>query len=206
VPVDSEPRVFVVDDDPAVLRAVERLLRASGLVVESFTSPAFFLTRLPYEGPACVVLDMRMPELNGLQVQGALESTGIQTIFLSGTSDVPTAAQALRKGAVDFLVKPVDEAVLLGAISRALAVSADSRRQQRQEAEYKKRLARLTKRERQVCDLVAAGMMNKQIAYELGRSERTIKVHRARVMQKLEVDSVAALVWLLARLVKTSVS
>lgn len=206
MPVDSEPRVFVVDDDPAVLRAVERLLRASGLVVESFTSPAFFLTRLPYEGPACVVLDMRMPELNGLQVQGALESTGIQTIFLSGTSDVPTAAQALRKGAVDFLVKPVDEAVLLGAISRALAVSADSRRQQRQEAEYKKRLARLTKRERQVCDLVAAGMMNKQIAYELGRSERTIKVHRARVMQKLEVDSVAALVWLLARLVKTSVS
>lgn len=193
--------MFVVDDDPAVLRAIERLLHSAGLTVEAFASPASFLTRLPYEGPACVVLDMRMPELTGLDVQDAIAARcpGIHAIFLSGASDVPTAAKALRNGAVDFLVKPIDDGQLLDAVTRALVASADVRRQQLEVSECVSRLARLTRRERQVCDLVAAGLLNKQIASELGTSEKTIKVHRARVMRKLDVRSVAGLVWLLSR-------
>ncbi|HEX7070074.1 MAG TPA: response regulator [Rhodothermales bacterium] len=191
-----------MDDDVSVLRAVERLLRTSGITVEAFTSPAAFLKRLPYDGPACVVLDMRMPGLSGLDVQGqiALTSIGMSTIFLSGASDVPTAAKALRKGAVDFLVKPVDAQELLDAVSRALAASADNLKRRREQSEYRSRLARLTRREREVCELVATGLLNKQIAHALGTSEKTIKVHRARVMHKLEVDSVAGLVWLLSRM------
>lgn len=200
--MEPEPRVFVVDDDVSVLRALERLLRSSGFTVETFLSPSSFLERLPYDGVACLVLDMRMPELSGLDVQGAIatRAPAMPTVFLSGTSDVHAAATAMRKGAVDFLVKPIDEPELIEAVSRALATAAESVRRRREEAEYAQRLARLTKRERQVCDLVARGLLNKQIAYELGTSEKTIKVHRARVMQKLEVDSVAALVWLLSRL------
>ena len=200
--MDPDPRVFVVDDDPSVLRAVERLLRSSGFTVETFSSPASFLDRLPYEGVACAVLDMRMPDLSGLDVQRAIATRApeMPTVFLSGASDVPTAAAAMRKGALDFLVKPVEEAELLDAVSRALAASAESLRHRREQAEGRRRLERLTPRERQVCDLVARGMLNKQIACELGTSEKTVKVHRARVMNKMEVDSVAALVWLLSRL------
>jgi FixJ family two-component response regulator len=199
--MDPAPRVFVVDDDLSVLRAVERLLRSSGFTVETFTSPKSFLERLPYDGPACLVLDMRMPELSGLDVQGtmALRAVTMPIVFLSGLSDVPAAAKAMRTGAVDFLVKPVDEVELLDAVSRALVTAEASERRRREEEDFSRRLSRLTKRERQVCDLVAAGLLNKQIAYELGVSEKTIKVHRGRVMHKLEVESVAALVWLLSR-------
>ena len=202
--MEPQPRVFVVDDDPGVLRALERLLRASGFTVEAFSSPASFLERLPYDGVACLVLDMRMPELSGLDVQGAVATMApaIPTVFLSGASDVPMVATAMRKGAVDFLVKPMDETELIAAVSRALTASAETVGRRRELAEYSRRLAKLTRRERQVCDLVARGLLNKQIAYELGTSEKTIKVHRARVMHKLEVDSVAALVWLLSRLPK----
>jgi FixJ family two-component response regulator len=205
---DAAPRVFVVDDDPSIVRALERLLRSSGFTVEAFTSPASFLERLPYEGVACVVLDMRMPDLSGLDVQGAIarKAPGMPTVFLSGASDVPTAAAAMRKGALDFLVKPIDETELIEAVSRALVAAAENASRRHAEIDYSRRMARLTKRERQVCELVAQGLLNKQIAGELGTSEKTIKVHRARVMQKLEVDSVAALVWLLARLPKTQAS
>lgn len=203
--MEPEPRVFVVDDDSSVLRALSRLLRSSGFTVETFTSPLSFLERLPYEGVACLLLDMRMPELSGLDVQGAiaLKAPTIATIFLSGASDVPVAAMAMRKGALDFLVKPIDETALLDAVSRALAAAAENVRRRRQETEYNRRLARLTTRERQVCDLVARGLLNKQIAYVLGTSEKTVKVHRARVLHKLEVDSVAGLVWLLSGLPKS---
>jgi len=121
-------------------------------------------------------------------------------VFFSGASDVPTTARAMRQGAVDFLVKPVDEAELLGAVSRALAAAVENRRRGREAEQSSTRLARLTRRERQVCELVARGLLNKQIAFELGASEKTIKVHRGRVMRKLEVESVAELVWLLSRL------
>jgi FixJ family two-component response regulator len=143
-----------------------------------------------------------MPELNGLDVQEWLRFKGITipTVFLSGAADVPTTALAMRKGAVDFLVKPVDEGELLAAVSRALAAAVEDRRRLREAEQSRARLARLTRREREVCELVARGLLNKQIAYELGASEKTIKVHRGRVMRKLEVDSVAELVWLLSRL------
>ncbi|HXE81199.1 MAG TPA: response regulator [Vicinamibacterales bacterium] len=202
--MDSCPRVFVVDDDVSVLRAVGRLLRSSGFVVETFASPASFLERLPYDGVACLILDMRMPGLSGLDVQKevAAHAPSMPTLFLSGASDVNSAATAMRKGAVDFLVKPIDAAQLVEAVSRALAAGAEALRRRREEEEYSRRFARLTKRERQVCDLVVQGKLNKQIAYELGTSEKTVKVHRARVMQKLEVDSVAALVWMVSRLRK----
>ena len=200
--MDPETRVFVVDDDRALLTAIERVLTSSGYQVQTFTSPAFFMEQLPYDGPACLILDLRMPELSGLDVQEWLAFKGITvpTVFLSGASDVPTTARAMRKGAVDFLVKPVDEDELLTAVSRALAKAVASRRRHREEEESIERIARLTKRERQVCELIARGLLNKQIASELGTSEKTIKVHRGHVMRKLEVDSVAGLVWLLSRL------
>jgi FixJ family two-component response regulator len=189
--MEAAPRVFVVDDDPSVVRAIERLLRSSGFVVETFTSPASFLERLPYDGVACVVLDMRMPNLSGLDVQGAIASKAptMPAVFLSGASDVPTAATAMRKGALDFLVKPIDETELIDAVSRALAAAAESVTRRQEETEVSQRLARLTKRERQVCELVAQGLLNKQIAYELGVSEATIKAHVSAILLKLNVDS-----------------
>jgi FixJ family two-component response regulator len=195
--VDSDPRIFVVDDDRALLTAIERVLSSSGYRVQTFTSPAFFIEQLPYDdGPACLVLDLRMPELTGLDVQEWLLFKGIAmpTVFLSGAGDVPSTARAMRKGAVDFLVKPVDEGELLAAVSRALATAVESRRRSREAAQSNERLARLTRRERQVCELVARGLLNKQIAYELGASEKTIKVHRGRVMRKLEVGRGAGVV------------
>jgi FixJ family two-component response regulator len=202
--MDLEPRVFVVDDDPICLRAVERLLRSHGFVVDTFASPKEFLERPFYDGPACLILDLSMPELSGLDVQEAmiLSTQTMPTIFLSGTSNVEATAKAMRKGALDFLVKPVDDVALVDAVGRGLDASAAVRERRREEHQVLERLALLTRRERQVCDLIAKGLLNKQIAYELGTAEKTVKVHRGRVMRKLEVDSVAALVWLLSRVPK----
>jgi FixJ family two-component response regulator len=199
--MDAEPRVYVVDDDLTVLRAVDRLLRSSGFTVQTFDSPSTFLGRLPYDGPACLVLDLRMPDLSGLDVQErlALQATPMPIVFFSGASDVSATAKAMRRGALDFLVKPVDDQTLVETVARALDVAVDRWRHRREQEEVRARFARLTKRERQVCDLVARGLLNKQIAYALGTSEATIKVHRGRVMKKLEVDSLAALVLLASR-------
>jgi FixJ family two-component response regulator len=199
--MSAELRVFVVDDDPAVLRALERLLRSSGFETQAFSSPRLFLDNATCDGPACVILDVRMPELNGLDVQELLarKSPSVPIIFLSGATDVPATVRAMRCGAIDFLLKPVDEAQLLAAVTRALAASTDYVRRDQELAETLEMFSRLTRRERQVCDLVACGLLNKQIAYELGTSEKTVKVHRGRVMRKLKVSSVAELVWLLAR-------
>jgi FixJ family two-component response regulator len=198
--LSDDSRVFVVDDDRALLRALERVLSANGYRVETFTSPTAFLARPPCDRVSCVLLDLLLPELSGLDVQDALSRNEVFTpiIFLSGYGDVPVTARAMRQGAIDFLVKPVDHTMLLDAVERALSRSRELLRRatiQRQTAE---RLARLTRRERQVCDLVVRGLLNKQIAYELGTSEKTVKVHRGRVMHKLEVDSVAALVRLMS--------
>jgi FixJ family two-component response regulator len=198
--MDEEPRVFVIDDDPAVLRALERLLRSNGFPVEAYTSASAFFERPAYNGAACVLLDLRMPGLSGLDVQEELarKDMSMPIVFLSGQGDVPSTARAMKEGAVDFLVKPVDETQLLDAIARALSRAVDLRRERREEQDAQERLARLTKREREVCDLVARGLLNKQIAFELGTSEKTVKVHRGRMMHKLEVNSVAALVRLLS--------
>jgi FixJ family two-component response regulator len=198
--MDTDMRVFVVDDDPLTGRGIERLLRAVGFGVEVFTSASAFLARPAYGGLACVLLDLRMPGLDGLGVQDAMRRGGqiLPIVFLSGEGDVPSTARAMRDGAVDFLVKPVDEPVLLEALRRA-RIAAETRRRERDEDSHARAgLARLTHRERAVCDLVAMGMLNKQIAAKLGTTDGTVKVHRGRVMRKLQVDSVAALVRLLA--------
>jgi FixJ family two-component response regulator len=198
--MDSVLQVFAVDDDPIVLRAIERMLRLHNIAVEGFTSPEAFLARPPYDGISCLLLDLKMPGMTGLDVQTALSGKGISMpiIFLSAQSDVPSTVLAMRGGAVDFLEKPVDEDQLLAAIERARLQCEAMRQQQRRQKDAEARLARLTKREREVCDLVAAGLLNKQIAHELGMSEKTVKVHRGRLTRKLDVDSVAALVRLLS--------
>jgi len=192
-------RVFVVDDDPRVLRSVERVLRANGFDVAAYTCPLAFLERLPHDGPGCVLLDLVMPGLSGLDVQMAVAArdSALPVIFLSGHSDVATTARAMRSGAVDFLVKPIDESDLLDAIARAGARALALQQQHRTARDADTRFARLTRREQQVSELVACGLPNKQIASRLGIVEKTIKVHRGRAMHKLEVSSVAALVRLL---------
>jgi len=198
--MDSVLQVFAVDDDPIVLRAIERMLRLHSIAVEGFTSPEAFLARPPYDGVACVLLDLKMPGMTGLDVQTAMMGKGISMpiIFLSAQSDVPSTVRAMRGGAVDFLEKPVDEDQLLAAIERARVECVAMRQERHRQHDAEVRLARLTKREREVCDLVAAGLLNKQIAHQLGMSEKTVKVHRGRVTRKLDVDSVAALVRLLS--------
>jgi FixJ family two-component response regulator len=200
--MDEKPRVFVIDDDPLVLKAIERMLRANGFPVEAFSSPAAFLARPPYDGLACLLLDLQMPGLNGLDVQETMTNRGVThpIIFFSGQGDVPSTVRAMREGAVDFLVKPLDEPQLLEAIQRAGVRAAALELQRQSGREVEARVARLTKREREVCELVAQGLLNKQIAYELGTGEKVVKVHRGRAMRKLEIDSVAALVKLLSQL------
>ena len=176
------------------------MLRVNNFSVEGFTSPTAFLERTPYDGAACLLLDLKMPGLTGLDVQGEMSRRGIQMpiVFLSAEGDVPSTAKAMREGAIDFLVKPVDAPQLLEALERARLQAVARRQQASLELETQQRLSRLTKREREVCELVAQGLLNKQIAFELGMSEKTVKVHRGRVTRKLNVDSVAALVRLMS--------
>ena len=204
--MDLKPHVFVIDDDAIVLKALERLLRSNGFTVETFTSPTAFLERPPYDGLACMLLDLRMPGLSGLDLQETMSRKGVSIpiVFLSAAADVRSTTQAMREGAVDFLIKPVDEPQLFDAIRRACARATTMQQQRRAERDTEERLSRLTRREREVCDLVARGLPNKEIAYELGTSEKTVKTHRGRVMRKLEVDSVAALVRLILMSDRTS--
>jgi FixJ family two-component response regulator len=197
----EQPRVFVIDDDSQVRSSLKFLLESAGLTTEVFSSAKTFLERPGYDGPSCLVLDLQMPGSSGLEVQEHLAQAGlsIPIVFLSGHADVPSTAKAMRDGAVDFLVKPVDDSRLLDAVNRALTRGAGERETRRANSESAARVARLTKRERQVIGLVAHGLLNKQIAYELKISEETVKVHRGHAMRKLEVDSVPSLVRLLDR-------
>ena len=192
--------VFIVDDDEDVLRALGRVLRHAGLQVETFTSASAFLRRPLSDVPSCLILDLKLPDVNGLQLQEAMAQANIHMpiVFVSGRGDVASTASAMRYGAVDFLEKPVDDSALIDAVSRALEQDAAQRLRHRQESGARERLARLTPREYDVCRLVARGLLNKQIADELGVSEQTVKIHRGRVMHKLEVGSVAELVRLLS--------
>ena len=197
----EQSRIFVIDDDSQVRSSLKFLFESAGLGVETFASALAFLRRPVHDGPSCVVLDLRMPHLNGLQAQEHLVQAGrsIPILFLSGHADVQSTAKAMRDGAVDFLVKPVDDSQLLDAVSRALALDAEARQRRREQSESAARVARLTAREREVIDLVARGLLNKQIAYELGISSETVKVHRGHAMRKLGVHSVPALLRLLDR-------
>jgi RNA polymerase sigma factor (sigma-70 family) len=198
----TEGIVFVVDDDDAVRRALERLIRSVGLSVETFASAQDILHRKPPAVPACVVTDVRMPGLSGLDLQTELAKAGfaMPIIFMTGHGTVPMTVRAMKAGAVDFLQKPVDEQQLLDAIHQALERAGREREQHSEHEEIQKRVDTLTAREREVFELVVSGLLNKQIAAELGASEKTIKVHRGRVMQKMEADSLADLVRMAERL------
>ena len=202
-PVNSGvPTIFVVDDDPAVLKSLGRLLRSAGLNVETCNSPQDFLARHNPAMPGCLVLDVAMPGLNGLEVQQALAAIGDERpiVFLTGHGDIPTSVEAMKRGAVDFLTKPVNAVDLLRAIHSAIVKDSVRRLERDEVEEFKQRLATLTPREREVLPYVISGRPNKQIAGELGTAEKTIKVHRARVMEKMKVQSVAELVRLAERL------
>jgi RNA polymerase sigma factor (sigma-70 family) len=189
-------KVFIVDDDPVFSTSLLRLLRAAGISAEAFGSARELLARAVSEGPACALVDLRMPEVDGLELQDALDRTArkLPVIFISGAGEVSDSVKAMRAGAIDFLTKPVNEAQLLDAINRALAEDERQREERRLRADARQRLNRLTPRETQVCHLVEQGLLNKQVAAELGLSEPTVKAHRQQVMSKLKVDSVAALV------------
>lgn len=198
----KEPVIFVVDDDPSVLRSMERLLSAAGYAVEAFASPRVFLERAPADRPGCVIVDLRMPDMSGLDLQEALlrRDFALPVIFLTGHGDVRNSVQAMKAGAIDFLSKPCEDTDLLDAVSRALARDAEARDARARKEAVRLRYEVLTPREREVCELVAKGLLNKQIAAELGTVEKTIKVHRGRVMKKLGLDSVADLVRLVDQL------
>jgi FixJ family two-component response regulator len=188
--------VHIVDDDAAVLKALSRMLAARGYDVRTFASAAEFLAGHEPAVQGCVVLDVSMPGLTGLQLQQAMRDGDIDRpiIFLTGRGDIPTSVRAMKAGAADFLTKPVSEKDLLGAIERTREREASAAHQRRDLQDIRARLASLTPREREVLTLVVAGRLNKQIAFELGAAEKTIKVHRGRVMEKMGARSVVELV------------
>lgn len=188
--------VFIVDDDADVRRALQRLLRSAAYETRAFGSAADFLAAHDPGIVGCVILDLAMPELNGLEVQAALTTSGCHRpiIFLSGNGSIATSVSAMRAGAVNFLTKPVENSELFAAVEEALSIDVAERRMESLRHAAAERLGTLTPRERQVLDHVVAGRLNKQIAADLGTVEKTIKVHRARVMQKMGTRSLAELV------------
>lgn len=196
MPENRQPTVFVVDDDPAVLDSLSLLVRSIGLRVETFSSAREFLDAYDPERPGCLVLDVRMPGMSGLELQGRLERLGstLPIVFVTAFGDIPMAVRAVKAGAVDFIQKPFRDQELLEKIGRAIAENARLREESSAVERVAARIGSLTPREREVMALVAAGKSNKAIARELGLSQRTVEVHRARVMEKMEADSLADLV------------
>ena len=190
------PIIHVVDDDESFRTALVRMLRAANYEVRTYANAGDFLLRPPEAAPGCILLDVRMPGPSGLTLQEALvaQPEPLPVIFLSGHGDVPTAVRAMKSGAVDFLTKPVERKALLEAIERALARDAQARAARQRLRAWRNRYNGLTAREVEIFERVVSGKMNKEIADELGAAERTIKAHRANVMEKMEAGSVAELV------------
>jgi len=188
--------VFVVDDDPSVRKSLTRVIASAGYAVETFVSASEFLERAPTTGPCCLVLDVRMPGVTGMDLQSTLAQAAhrIPVVFITGHGDVAMGVAAMKAGAVDFLTKPFASKDLLGAIQRAVERDTRTLGTEARTGEIQARVETLTRRERQVFALVVTGMLNKQIAAELGVVEKTVKVHRARVMDKMRAGSVAELV------------
>ena len=200
---EYQPKIFVVDDDRSILKSLKRLLQSNGYEVETFPSAQEFM-EFDYEskGPACLILDVMMPKMSGLDLQETILSWDISVpiVFITALHDVPTSVNAMKKGAVDFLTKPFKEADLLNAVQSALQKDLKIRGAANELTNLKRRFALLTRRERQVLSYVVGGKLNKQIAFELDISERTVKAHRAQVMEKMEVTSLAALVRIAGKL------
>lgn len=193
---EQKSTVFIVDDDQAIRHAMEFLMRSVGLDHEIFHSADDFLASFADEKPGCLVLDIRMPGLGGLELQEKLIEMGstLPIIFITGHGDVPMAVDAMQKGAIDFIQKPFRDQDLLDRIGEALKTDQERRTERQEHAEVQTRIDRLTKREHEVLDLVVTGKPNKVIAYELGVSQRTVEIHRARVMEKMQARSLADLV------------
>lgn len=194
--VPANSLVFAIDDDPSVRKALSRMLRVAGYQSEIFESASDFLQRKQHTGPTCVIVDVRMPGIGGMDLQASLiqHDREEQLVFITGHGDVSMCAQAMKAGAVDFLSKPIRSDELLQCVERALLRSAEQRRQSAERNRVQQLVKLLTPREFQVMELVTKGMLNKQIAGQLGAAERTVKVHRGRMMRKMRVTSVADLV------------
>jgi len=188
--------VFVIDDDPSIREAITSLIRSVGMSVQAFGSAKDFMASSRPNAPACLVLDVRMPGLSGLELQRELTDAGISIpiIFITGHGDIPMSVRAMKAGAVEFLTKPFRDQDLLDAIEQAIDRDRELRKQQAGIADLRDRFERLTPREREVMELVVAGLLNKQIAVRLGISEITVKLHRHQVMEKMKADSLADLV------------
>ena len=194
--MNNDAIVYVVDDDESVRIALQRLVRSSGLTVEVFSSADEFLERNPRDAPSCAVLDLAMPGMDGLELQAQIreQSLPMGVVFLTGQGDIPASVRAMKHGAADFLTKPVDADALLAAVDAALLEQTRLRQERLDQARIMERFGLLSPREREVMEFVVKGLLNKQIAAELGISEKTVKAHRANVMHKTGVRSVAELV------------